>query len=61
MSIKENVERGIALLNEKVPGWQERIDWERLDMMEPLPKRYPNPNNNPGCILCQLFGTWYIP
>lgn len=33
INYEERVARGIALLDEKVPGWVEHIDLEKLDIM----------------------------
>lgn len=41
----ERVASGAAFLDEKVPGWANRIDLNRLDMS------YTN------CVLAQLFGS----
>lgn len=41
------VMRGLALLDEKVPGWRERVDPSRLDM-----------TSDSECVLGQLFGTY---
>lgn len=42
--MKENVLRGIELLDRQVPGWRDRIDWDRLEM-----------DSCYDCILGQLF------
>ncbi len=47
--MKENVLRGVALLDEKVPDWRERIEPEGLDM-----------GRCGRCILGQLFGFYDI-
>ncbi len=49
------VARGIALLDERIPGWRDRIDAARLDMREGA--RHPN---GCGCIGAQLCesGNW---
>lgn len=41
------VTRGIAYLDEHLPGWQDEIDWEALDM-----------NTCEKCIVGQLFGDY---
>lgn len=46
--MEENVLRGIELLDRQVPGWRDRIDWDRLDMMYGANR----------CILAQLFGSY---
>lgn len=43
-TIPERVARGVALLDEREPGWADRIDLERLDVEDPC-----------GCVLGQ---TW---
>ncbi len=43
-AIAECVAKGAALLDEKVPGWRERIDLDMLDTVSPY-----------GCVLGQLF------
>ena len=46
--MKENVLRGVALLDEKVPDWRERINPDRLSMV-----------SCNSCILGQLFGNYF--
>lgn len=41
------VARGVALLDEKVPGWVDRVDVEQLDV-----------SNGLTCVLGQLFLTY---
>jgi len=41
----EQINAGIALLNSKCPGWQDRIDLSKLDMLSGY-----------HCILGQLYG-----
>ena len=41
------VTRGIAYLDEHLPGWQDEIDWDKLEMDE-----------CEKCILGQLFGNY---
>ncbi len=43
--MKENVLRGVDLLDEKVPDWRKRIDSESLNMVD-------------LCLLKQLFGYY---
>ncbi len=43
--MKENVLRGVTLLDEKVPDWRKRIDRELLNMVD-------------LCLLKQLFGYY---
>lgn len=45
--MNENVSRGISLLDQEVPGWRDKIDWDKLDM-----------SNCFRCILGQLFGEY---
>lgn len=45
--MEENVLRGVALLDEKVPGWRERIQQDKLFMGDCF-----------HCILGQLFGYY---
>ncbi len=45
-TIAERVARGAALLDEKLPGWWQRIDLEALTMRDTC-----------MCILGQLFGN----
>ena len=47
MSYADRVRTGVALLDEKVPGWFERIDLDRLDM-----------DSCARCVLGQLFGSF---
>lgn len=44
VTIASRVTAGIAFLDEKVPGWREKIDMNRLEL-----------NNSNNCILGQLF------
>ena len=41
------VTRGIALLDEHLPGWQDEIDWDDLEM-----------DTCEKCILGQIFGDY---
>lgn len=43
----DRVARGAALLDEQVPGWERRIDPDRLDVTSAC-----------GCILGQVFGSY---
>ena len=45
----ERIEAGIALLDEKVPGWEQHIDIQRLNM-----------GDCKRCILGQLYGDYNI-
>ena len=47
-SYRENVTRGAVWLDEKEPGWWERIDLERLDM-----------DSLTDCIIGQLYGDFW--
>ncbi len=47
--MKENVLRGVALLDEEVPDWREKINSNELDM-----------DKYGWCILGQLFGFYDI-
>jgi hypothetical protein len=53
VAFETEVARGIALLDEKVPGWRELIDLDRLDM-EMAERR----ENGCCCILAQLYGGY---
>lgn len=44
MTVEERVSRGAALLDRKVPGWENRIDLDRLDI-----------SSTANCILGQLY------
>lgn len=46
--LRTRIERGAKLLDERVPGWRERIDLDRLDM-----------GNSLHCILGQCFGSYF--
>lgn len=46
--MEKEVRRGIALLNEKQPGWSDRIEREHLRM-----------SNTDDCVLGQLYGDYY--
>ena len=54
MAFEEQVARGIALLDQKVPGWRDWIDLDRLDMRSVLYE----PGEGCGCILAQLYGDY---
>jgi hypothetical protein len=54
MAFEAEVQRGIALLDQKVPGWRKRIDLDRLDMIMGLPD-----STGCGCILTQVFGNYW--
>ena len=45
--MKENVLRGVALLDEKVPNWRDRVKKDRLQMWDCF-----------YCVLGQLFGYY---
>lgn len=44
------VARGMAVLDERMPGWDQRIDVQALDMGMPMYR----PGRDCGCILAQL-------
>jgi len=46
--LQQRVNRGIALLNEKRPGWADEIDLTKFAIDDPN-----------RCILCQLYKTYY--
>lgn len=45
--VAERVTRGVALLDEKVPGWVDKVNVERLDV-----------SNGVTCVLGQLYGAY---
>jgi len=45
---EQEIEKGIAFLDEKMPGWLELVDPERLDM------NLADIVNNCGCVLAQI-------
>jgi len=47
--LKLAVKKGIFLLDEKVPGWREKIDVAELDMTSPC-----------HCILGQVTGDYFL-
>ena len=47
MNYAEAVAKGIQLLDEKVPGWHERIDLRDFDM-----------SSGARCVLGQIYGTY---
>ena len=46
-AIKDSVQRGMALLDAKLPGWEEGIDLDKLDLWD-----------CELCVLGQLFGDF---
>ena len=46
--MEDQVRRGIALLDDKVEGWRERVSLNELDT-----------NDCDQCVLGQLFGDYY--
>src|SRR5579859_5527888 len=48
MTIEQRVQRGIALLDEHIPGWRARIDVARLDM-----------GSGEDGLIEQLYGTFH--
>ena len=47
--LTEAVERGAALLDEKMPGWESRIDVQRLNIASAN-----------DCIIGQLYGRYWL-
>lgn len=52
--IPEEIENGMKLLDEKVPGWRKRINLDELNMQSYI---YAN---GCGCILAQLFDDYGV-
>lgn len=48
-SIQDRVASGVALLDQRVPGWVDRINVDRLDMA-----------SNVSCVLGQLFSDYGV-
>lgn len=46
---RERVARGVALLDEKVPGWAARVDLDTLEMEDPI-----------ACVASQATGKSYV-
>lgn len=46
-TIRRRVNRGVAFLNECVPGWKDKISVDRLNLHDPY-----------NCVLGQLFGEY---
>ena len=46
MMLEQQVKRGIALLDERAPGWRAKIDLAKLDMRH-------------RCVLEQVFGDYF--
>jgi hypothetical protein len=46
-TVKERVARGVALLDERVPGWRKRIDLSAFNF-----------ESLECCVLGQLYGGW---
>ncbi len=44
----ERIARGAAFLDERAPGWRQRIDLDKLEMVNPA-----------QCLVGQLFGDYY--
>lgn len=55
-TLEERVQKSVALLNRRVPGWQERIDTATLDMSEP----WIEDDRCSGCILAQLYDRYTV-
>ena len=47
-NVAARVANGVALLNEKVPGWRDRIDLQTFDI-----------NSFQKCVLAQLYGSYF--
>jgi hypothetical protein len=60
MAYEQQIAKGVALLDEKMPGWLERVDIDRLDLQaDTFPSDgsdYPSPRGalGCGCVLSQL-------
>lgn len=54
--MRGDIARGVALLNEKEPGWYNHIDVDRLDMAQGLFLRDIDPSepSGCGCVLAQF-------
>lgn len=48
-TVNERVARGVALLNEQVPGWRERIDQDSFSL-----------ESCHMCVFGQLYGEYYL-
>jgi hypothetical protein len=48
LTIAQRVDNGIALLDEKVPSWQDKVDPSTLTL-----------SRIDACVLGQLFGSYY--
>jgi hypothetical protein len=46
--MQENVNNGVALLDEKAPGWREKMNLDKLNM-----------SNCIDCVLGQVFGDFF--
>ena len=46
--MKERVNKGAALLDEKHPGWREKINIDKFDI-----------DHCNFCVLCQLYGSYF--
>lgn len=49
VSIQDKVRAGMEFLDEKKPGWESRIDIERLNLANPM-----------QCVLGQLYGEYTV-
>ena len=54
--MREDIARGVAFLNKKVPGWHEEIDLDRLDMNSGSFDKSIAPEHlgGCGCIMAQV-------
>ena len=55
--MKTEILRGMDLLDEKSPGWEEHIELDRLDQGEPT-WRENAAGRECGCVLVQVFGDY---
>jgi len=49
LEVSEEVARGVALLDEKRPGWEHEIDLDKLDIKDPK-----------CCVLGQVYGGFTV-
>ena len=56
--MKTEILRGMALLDEKSPGWEQRVELDKLDQWEGEWTKGVD-GEECGCVLVHVFGDYY--